>query len=109
MVSVEMTNLRQTRDNQQSETEVILEDMFGPVWPVSSGSTCLMEARLTLCYLKDACLLYNLTKPPLIFLPSHSGGAEHRETKETLYISKPAVISWKRLTASQVWERESEG
>lgn len=43
--------------------------------------------------------------PHLIFLPSRSEAADRCKTKESLYSSAPAVMSWKWLIYSQVWER----
>lgn len=74
------------------------EDMLGPM--------CLIKERKILCCLKDACLPA-LTKPPLMSPPPLLAlEAEHCNTKGALYISKPAVISWKRLTVCQVWEKD---
>ena len=56
--SVGVTDVRQTADKQQSETDGI-----------SRGRDPGTKVRLILCYLTDACLLYPITKPLFMFLP----------------------------------------
>lgn len=99
LLDSEPSRPRQSADNQQSETDA---DTVGCLGLMGSDSEHVFDKSKAeiLCDLRDACRLGPITKPPLMFLASYSGGAKHRKNKkELLYISKPAVMG----------EQESKG